>query len=198
MEIRAQFLRHPQGGHSQSGFTLVELLVSVAIFVTAVTAVSAIFTYANRSQRTTRAVTDMQSDARFSLEVMAQHIRRGSIDYSASVYGGSIASNPQDVLVLLDTAGNQVWFRRNADGSRGVVEMSEDGSTWVELTPPSVSVDVLRFYLTPVTDPFGLNPATNQQPRVTVTMATSSTATGVETLLPTYIQTTVTSRQYVR
>jgi len=189
---------HTRSAHDQSGFTLVELLVAMAIFVTALTAASAIFTYANKSQRVTRAVTDAQSDARFALEVMAQQIRRGSIDYASSEYGGAIAANPQDVLVLRTNTGSQVWFRRVESGGRGVVEMSEDGAAWVELTPPSVSVDILTFYLSPATDPFVASPAANEQPRVTVTMVTSSTAAGVETLLPTYIQTTVTSRQYVR
>ncbi|MBI2050600.1 MAG: prepilin-type N-terminal cleavage/methylation domain-containing protein [Parcubacteria group bacterium] len=184
--------------HNQSGFTLVELLIAIAIFVTALTAASAIFTYANKSQRVTKAVTDAQSDARFSLEVMAQQIRRGSIDYASSEYGGTIAANPQDVLVLRTNTGSSVWFRRSASAGRGIVEMSEDGVVWAELTPPSVSVDILKFYLSPATDPFVASPAANEQPRVTITMVTSSTGAGVATLLPTYIQTTVASRQYVR
>lgn len=184
--------------NNQFGFTLVELLVAIAIFVTALTAASAIFTYANRSQRITRAVTDTQSDARFALEVMAQQARRGSIDYASTEYGGAIASNPQDVLVLRDASASQVWFRRTASGSRGVVEMSEDGTAWVELTPPSVSVDVLKFYLSPATDPFGASPASNVSPRVTIVMVTSSEGVGAEHLFPTYLQTTIASRQYAR
>ncbi len=182
----------------QSGFTLVEIIVAMAVFVTALIAVSAIFTYANRSQRTTLAVSETGSDARFALEVIAQQVRRGSIDYASTPYGGTIAANPQDVLVLRDSSGNQVWFRRNASGGRGIVEMSEDGVTWVDLTPPTVSVDVLKFYLSPATDPFAANPATNQQPLVTIVMASSSTAVGTETVLPAYLQTSVSSRQYVR
>src|SRR3990167_2497394 len=100
-------MRH-QHTQFQSGFTLVEIIAAMAIFVTALTAISAIFTYANRSQRTTLAVSETQGDARFALEVMAQQIRRGSVDYAASQYGGTIASNPQSVLVLRDANNNQV------------------------------------------------------------------------------------------
>ena len=183
---------------NQSGFTLVEILISMAIFVTALTAVSAIFVFASDSQQKTLAISNTQADIRFAMEVISQQIRRGSIDYASSQYGGTISSNPQDVLVLRDSSNNQVWFRRNTSSGRGIVEMSEDGSTWVDLTPPSVSVDVLKFYLSPTTDPFINSPTTNQQPMVTVTMVSSSTETGAETLLPTYIQTTIASRQYVR
>ncbi|OJI07844.1 hypothetical protein BK004_00135 [bacterium CG10_46_32] len=184
--------------HNSAGFTLVEIVVAIAIFVSAITAVSAIFTYSNRSQRTTLAISETQGDARFALEVIAQQIRRGSIDYADAQYGGSISSNPQDVLVLRDVLDNQVWFRRTTSGDRGIVEMSEDGLLWVDLTPPTVSVDVLRFYISPSTDPFLASPATNQQPLVTITMVSSSTAVGTETIIPTYLQTTVSSRQYVR
>jgi prepilin-type N-terminal cleavage/methylation domain-containing protein len=184
--------------HNKSGFTLVEMLVAIAIFVTALTAVSAIFTFSNKSQRTTQALSDTQSDARFALEVMAQNIRRGSIDYASTEYGGTIASNPQDVLVLRDTNNNQVWFKKVTSGTQGVAQMSEDGSTWVDLTPPDVSVALLKFYISPATDPFLASPVTNQQPLVTITMVTSSTADAGESLLPTYIQTTVASRQYIR
>jgi prepilin-type N-terminal cleavage/methylation domain-containing protein len=180
------------------GFTLVEIIVAMAIFVAALTAVSSIFTYANRSQRTTQAITDVQSDARFAMEVMSQQIRRGSIDYSSSQYGGSIDSNPQDVLVLRDNDNNQVWFMRGVSQGRGVVQISEDGAVWSDLTPPSVSVDLLRFYMSPTTDPFVQNPTTSQQPRVTITMVTSSTDIKNQLLHPSYIQTTITSRQYVR
>jgi prepilin-type N-terminal cleavage/methylation domain-containing protein len=184
--------------NNKKGFTMVEMLISMAIFVTALTAISAIFAFANKSQRTTKAVSDVQADARFAMEVMAQQVRRGSIDYDSTEYGGSISSNPQDVLVLRDSSNNQVWFRRNTSGSQGVVQMSEDGSTWVDLTPPDISVDILKFYLSPSTNPFIASPATNTQPKVTITMVTSSLSTRVETLLPTYLQTTIASRQYTR
>ncbi len=183
---------------NNSGFTLVELIVSMAIFVTALSAISTIFMYYNRIQRTTEAVSDVQTDARFALEVIAQRIRRSSIYYSSSQYGGSISSNPQDVLVLQDSEENQTWFRRNTDASRGYIEMSENGSDWVNLTPPDVSVDILKFYISPTQDPFLSNPTTNIQPKVTVVMVTSSTSANTESLMPTYLQTTISSRQYLR
>src|SRR3989338_3792233 len=80
---------------NQAGFTLVEMLVTMAIFVTAITAIANIVLYSNRLQRQTQALQKTQSDARFALEVMAQQIRRGNIDYA--FYGGVISSNPQEI-----------------------------------------------------------------------------------------------------
>ena len=184
--------------NNESGFTLVEVLVAIAIFVSSITAISAIFAYSSKSQRTTEAISEVQSDARFAMEVMAQSIRRGSIDYASSQYEGSIDSNPQAVLVLRDNANNQIWFKRAISGSTGVVQMSEDGIEWFDLTPIDVDIDLLKFYLSPLTDPFSANPSINIQPKVTIVMTTSSATDVGEHLLPTFLQTTVSSRQYVR
>jgi prepilin-type N-terminal cleavage/methylation domain-containing protein len=184
--------------NNNSGFTIIEMLIAMAIFVTAITSVSAIFTFTNKTQRVTKATQKTQADARFAMEVMAQQVRRGSIDYNATPYGDTIASNPQDVLVLRDSSDNEIWFQRRDFSGRFVVAMSEDGSTWVDLTPPDISVDILKFYLSPSTDPFSSNPSTNNQPQVTIVMRTSNTSTEGQGLFPIFMQTTVSSRQYVR
>jgi len=184
--------------NNNSGFTLVEILVAMAIFVTSITAMTTIFSYSNKSQRVTETISEVQSDARFAMEVMAQQIRRGSIDYSSSEYGGTISSNPQDVLVLLDADDNQVWFRRYISEGHGVAQLSYDGITWVDLTPPDVNVDLLKFYLSPSTDPFGANPSVNIQPKVTIVMATKSNQAAGENIPSTFLQTTISSRKYAR
>jgi len=184
--------------NNQSGFTLVEMLVAIAIFVTSLTAVSAIFMYSNKSQRATEVISEVQSDARFALEVMAQQIRKSSIDYASSQYGGIIDSNPEEVLVLRDSNNNQVWFRRSASSGRGIIEMSENGTAWVDLTPPDIKIDLLKFYISPSEDPFSSNPNSNKQPLVTIVMASSSTDYAGENIVPAFLQTTVSSRQYIR
>jgi len=189
---------HKRQQDNQQGFTMIEILVTMAIFVSAVSSLSAIFLYSNQSQRKTQAIQQTQSDSRFAMEVIAQQVRKGSIDYASTQYGGTIASNPQDVLVLRDTADNQVWFRRNEVGGRGVIEMSENGTLWVELTPPDLSITLLKFYISPSADPFIASPATNQQPMVTIVMTSSNISIEGEGLPSVSTQTTVTSRQYVR
>lgn len=183
--------------HNQSGFTIVETLVTMAIFTTALTSLANIFLFTNRSQRKTQAVQQSQTDARFALEVMAQAVRRGSLDYP--YYGGTIAVNPQAVLALLDQSGNHIQFRRTVSGGNGLVQISQDnGVTWTDLTPNDVSVSTLSFYLSPSTDPFAAAPTSNTQPLVTIAMSTINTTIEGATLRPTYLQTTVSSRQYLR
>ncbi len=70
------------------------------------------FVFSNKTQRVTQATQKTQADARFAIEVIAQQIRRGSIDYDSTEYNGIIVDNPQDVLVLRDINDNQIWFRK--------------------------------------------------------------------------------------
>lgn len=169
----------------------------MAIFTTAVTTLANIFLYANRTQRKTQAVQETQTDARFAMEVMAQAIRRGTIDYS--YYGGDIAVNPQTVLALLDSSGNGIQFRKTNSAGRGILEISQDGGTvWAAITPVGVSISTLSFYLSPVSDPFADNPTSNTQPLVTIALHTTNTSEEGETLAPTFLQTTISSRQYLR
>jgi len=181
----------------RSGFTLAEMIVAMAIFLTAVTTLSSIFIYSNRTQRKTQAIQETQTDARFAMEVMAQQVRRGVIDYD--YYGGTIASDPQDILALVDGNNNHIQFQKATAGSRGVLQISQDnGASWSDLTPSSISISALSFYLSPATDPFAASPATNQQPFVTITLHTTSTSTEGATLRPTFLQTSVSTRQYLR
>ncbi len=181
----------------QDGFTLVEILITMAIFTTAMTTVTNIFMLSNRSQRKTQAWQASESDARFAMEVMAQAVRRGRIDYT--YYGGTIAANPQTVLALLDNNGASVRFQKVLSASIGALQISQDGGvTWADLTPAGVSVNNVAFFLAPATDPFADPPANDLQPLITIAMNTSNTSVEGASIPPTFLQTTVSSREYLR
>ncbi|MDP1709398.1 MAG: type II secretion system protein [Candidatus Komeilibacteria bacterium] len=182
---------------NQSGFTLVEILITMAIFTTAMTTVANIFLLSNRSQRKTQALQTSESDARFALEVISQQVRRGNIDYA--YYGGAIGANPQAVLALLDNSGASVRFQRAVVDGRGVLQISQDsGVTWADLTPDDISINAVAFYLSPTTNPFASPPLSQSQPLVTIVIDTSNTTPEGATLSPTFLQTTISSRGYLR
>ena len=182
---------------NQAGFTLVEMLVTMAIFVTAITAIANIVLYSNRLQRQTQALQKTQSDARFALEVMAQQIRRGNIDYI--YYGGSIPSNPQSVLALLNKGGEQIQFRRVVSAGRGEIQIWQEGDAdWTAITPPEISIENLDFYLSPATDPFAPGYTQNSQPLATIALTSVNISRAGQELTPLFLQTTIASRQYLR
>lgn len=183
--------------YNQSGFTLVEIMVAMAVFMVAIVSLANIFMFANRSQRKTQAVQQSQTDARFAIEVMTQQMRRGNIDYA--YYGGTIVSNPQAVLAIIDADSNRIQFRRQVFVGHGVIQISQDnGATWADITPPDISVSALWFYISPVSDPFASPPLTNQQPLVTIVVNTTNTTVEGSTARTTFLQTSVSSRQYLR
>lgn len=182
---------------ARAGFTLAEILVTMAIFVSAVTAIANIVLYSNRLQRQTHALQKTQSDARFALEVMAQQIRRGNIDYQ--YYGGALPANPQSVLALLNRDGEQIQFRRVESAGRGEIQIWQQGDAdWTAVTPSEISVSNLDFYLSPGTDPFASGYTENKQPLVTVALSSVNISTAGQNLAPLFLQTSVASRQYLR
>lgn len=190
----AQFSLLTRG--NPAGFTLVEILVAMAIFTTALVATAGIFTYTNRSQQKTQQLQDAQSSARFAMEVMSQMIRRSSVDYAAAAYADGVPE-PADVLALLSNTGDTIIFTREVVDGRGMLTIAINGAASEPLTPANLSVEVAQFYISPITNPFSANPTSNQQPRVTIVLTTRQADTA-EALTPTYMQTTVSSRAYIR
>lgn len=193
----------------QSGFTLVEVIMASAIFVTAMVAVADMFASINNSQRKTQSIQETSTDARFAFEAMAREARLAAIDYS--YYSGSLSASGESVLALRNTTNQPIRFSTQTDpaicpsGSSAclavcIVETCTTGD-WVSLTPKNVEVGYLLFYIEPLLSPFvsvGSGFQSNIQPRVTIVMQTSSTKQDDASQGDLRMQTTVSSRRYLR
>lgn len=189
--------------NNQFGFTLIEILVAMAIFTTATVTIADIFLLSNKSQRKTESMQSSESDARFAMEVMAQAIRHGRIDYNAygivSGFPGMVNPGSQPSLYLLDDDGIGIRFQRILVGGRGVLRVSQDsGATWTDITPIDISVGAIAFNIWPLKDPFIYPDFSSNQPLVTISMSTTNLSTEGSSLPPTFLQTTVSSRKYLR
>lgn len=67
---------------NQSGFTLVEILVSTAIFVMVVSAMLGMFNYTLKINRRVQALREVAQGTRAFAETITKEIRNGHIDYS--------------------------------------------------------------------------------------------------------------------
>lgn len=178
---------------NKKGFTLVEMVIVLAIFVTAILIITDIFMTSTRAQRKVAIVQKVQSDARYAMEKITEEIRLGTIDYS--YYGGEIQTNPQETLALLDADNEQIIFKKQNKG----VEMSVDGgSSWGDLTGKGVKVENLQFYISPEQDPFAEGSTVDSQPRVTIVLIVKSDSPKLEEKSPIFLQTTASSRVYRR
>ncbi|MFQ5484442.1 MAG: prepilin-type N-terminal cleavage/methylation domain-containing protein [Desulfobacterales bacterium] len=80
-------------GRSASGFTLLEVLVTIAMISIFIPSVYGVYTIITRSLTTESVVADVQQDVRFSLDFMVQDIRMAGLDpYSSASAGIEVAT----------------------------------------------------------------------------------------------------------
>lgn len=196
-----------------AGFTLMEMVVAVAIFVTTAIIVTDIYLATQRAQTKLVGQTKVQTDARFVMEAIAREVRMNEIDYDYIAAQGGFPVNPVDgldYLPLRNSQGNTILFARRT-GADGVCEfgtsvclaVQRDDSEFASITPKGVSVDVIKFYIYPEENPFVIDTGSWQypsdsQPRVTIVLVTKTTASREIESSVNYLQTTVSSRQYKR
>ncbi len=120
------------------GFTLVEILVAVAIFMLAMLIATSVFMVATMHQRQTAAGQALQSDIRFAMESIVRDVKYGTIDYDFYTSGSCVSNlcifkqskscavdtdcilsslTPQgkvDILALRDVDGNRTRYRVDA------------------------------------------------------------------------------------
>lgn len=154
------------------GFTVVELLISMAIFViiTSITIISFVRTL--RAQQAIVGLIAANDNASLTLEQMAREIRTGS---NFSTNGSSLSFN--------GPRGEQIVYRL----TDGRIEKGSAGQ-FAPLTASNVRVDRLEFYLL-------RNDANNRpiQPRITIVLRTSSPTRDINKTY-TDIQTTISPR----
>lgn len=160
--------------NNQKGFTIIEMLIAMSIFVLIVIIVVNVYVVITNSQRKTIATQRVLDDTRFLLEAIAQEVRLGTIDYSFYESKGidlhPLITDDNYVLAIVDQAQRLVLFRRSSDspganngqGDKVQYCMEEtpsdcdlaDESVWTNITPASVQITDLRFIITPSANPF--------------------------------------------
>jgi len=194
---------------SNRGFTLIEIMVATAIFVTATVMVTDIFVRVNNAQRKTQGIQITATDARFAFEVMAREARLGEIDYS--YYPSSAVDvDGVDELALMNNENDPIRFGLRGDvcptGTTSCLAVCLSDTCalttdWTAITPRGVDVTNLQFFIYPDQDPFvfsgsGFN--SNQQPLVTMTMTSKNVTNDATEEVTFVIQTTVSTRIYKR
>lgn len=168
----------------RNGFSLVEIIVVVAVFSVTVLVATNIFLLSSRSQRLATSAQKIQGDIRFALEAIAREVRFGTIDYDC--YDGvPPACDPSGVpinlevdegltnlLAIVDSSGNKIRFMVDPFATIGssklyvCLEKAETPSIdecqfepgWEQVTPEGVKVipGGTNFYISPHRSPFVL------------------------------------------
>jgi uncharacterized protein (TIGR02599 family) len=158
---------------NNKGFTLVELLVSLALFSIVILVVLSILSMGITGQRKVLALQGAQENARFILEFIAKELRM-------SVINGSTAST----LDITRSDGNRIGYSfTNGNIERRTIPGGQGGA----INSDSVTVSG-SFYVA------GVGKADSQQPKVTIILGVSGKGTKTEEQARIDMQTTLSQR----
>jgi prepilin-type N-terminal cleavage/methylation domain-containing protein len=180
-----------KSSYSKGGFTLIEMMVAVSLFITAITLAVGIMAGVTEVQRKTALLQQLQDDIRFSLELMTKEMRMGT-DFSTIGCGeGGIFFN------TFFNPANKVEQRAYFLESGRMMRIQKDAGVLINcadaepFTADSVSVANLGFILR------GTNPlmgARDGQPRVTISISVEANHPSIRQRSYFNIQTTVVQR----
>lgn len=171
------------------GFTLVEVIVAVALFVMLIFVTSSILTQSLDTSRKTRTQSAVVGNIHVSVETISRTIREGT-GYHCGSEGAlstpdltSCGGSGTSAITVTKRDGSLISFRL-ADHT---IEQSVEGGGWVPLTAPDVTVDHLSFRLVDA------NIGENEQPKILIN-ARGEAGADAATASDFDVQTTVSQR----
>ncbi len=183
----------------QGGFTLVELMVSLMLFLIVVlAAVGSLYTV-NSASRKVQAMRSVIDNLNFSLEAMSRTIRTGNAVTCGGVSGTGNPScpfrdqRPSSALLVDATLGSfglvEFQLGTNADGTGTIQKRFQEGgvwTNWIAITAPEIDVQELSFYVD--------GAETTDQTQPSVMIFARGVATVGEDTAPFAVQTYVSQR----
>lgn len=189
------------------GFTLMEVLVVVAIFSVVTLALVNVFLLSNRAQRKTQSAEALHSVAVQIMNRIASDIRRSGLDYAPYVAQAADLSQPVGFLFLQDpgrTFATATVGCANA-ASTPCMQVAQKDAVSGEfvsetMTPAGVQVEQFSVWITPSQDPYTLVAGTGTYAAdtpvtVTVLLQIRGSGPGASSIRQ---QQTITMRRYVR
>lgn len=159
--------------NKREGFTLIELMISIFIFVIFLGIVSQSYISIVRTQRSANEVRKMYSDVRTVMDFLSEEIRLSSIDYDCyvgnvseyceGVDAGTLFDGGTDHLALVRQGGTQKTFIKLDQGSLVVKKLARKGTEYVPIpgyetyrpiTSDRVVFDYLNFAIFPDVNPY--------------------------------------------
>jgi len=159
------------------GFTIIELLVALAIFSLVIVSMAAVAVSVIKSQRKGFVLQESQENARYILESMSKEIRMSAIDSGDS--GGS----PVTTLDITNSKGENVDYRFVSQK----LQRQVNGGGWQDLSSANLEVTG-SFYIRKSASP--------NRAAVTVVMQVESTTGQVEEQTEIHLQSTISSRSF--
>jgi len=111
---------------NQRGFTLVELLVTLALTGIIMVGVYKTFTWQQKVHEVQESVTTMQQDCRIGMEVMLKDLRMAGYSPKTAGVASIVSATDTSIRFLIDKDGNGVCETTIDTNGNGVIEQCED------------------------------------------------------------------------
>lgn len=178
--------------NKKEGFTIVELLIAVALFTVVISITSGVFIRSLRTQRIITSFIAANGNASLSLEQIAREIRTGQDFCSGPNIGCEVASGIFQELIFTNARGQQVKYELSEPRTIGLntiksIMRTTDSGFPLPVTADNVNVNYFNFRL------MGQDSGDGGNPRVTVVLGIGATGVPFSDALIN-LQTTVSSR----
>ncbi len=196
MESTKPETRNPKK-NPQKGFTLVEMIVSIALFsIVMVVCVTALLALVN-ANRKAQALQSVMNNLNISLDDMARNIRMGSHYHCSSTIDATTHDCPNDVdnqtFIFEHFGGSRSdfsdqWIYKYDAPNKRILKSINGGTDYVSITAPEVAIDNMKFYV------IGTTIDDTTQPRVTIVVSGTANAANVKSKESFHIQVTAVQR----
>jgi len=169
-----------RSGKNYLGFTVIELIITLGLFVVIFTIVIGIFIRAVRTSRYVSAISALNNNLSLTIEQASREIRT-AYDFCVDLNCSS------SIFSFRNGSGALVEYRLGSDGNDGKITRSVNGGPPAPITADDVEIIKLNFVV--------YTASASQQPRVTIALTARHRDSGLQAVIaPVEIQTTVSSR----
>lgn len=193
IDIRPNKLQAKKLNSFSSGFTLMEVMVSVTIFAFAITLMMSLFNYTLKIYRRVEAQRQVSQAVRTTMEFIVKEVRNGRVDYgisngltidtpidptncpapaslSANTYSTSAATVGHLALVNVEGERECIYWQHDPDPTQQ--DAANNNNLWLkkegaaaaaQLNAPNVKLKDLRFYVKPLHDPYTDSPSLSEK-----------------------------------
>lgn len=181
---------------SKNGYTLIELLVAMGLFLIVLSIVSGLFIKSMNNQRAAVNLLEVNDSVSFSIEQMAREIRTGyyfcTKDYTITFppYPGypDCGLLGDNELQFVNAFNQVVWYRLNNEAiERGIEDPSTLTRTYTSITTTNVKVERFNIEL------IGNNLNDGYPPRIIISLSIAATEKNLKNFVIN-IQTTISAR----
>ncbi len=167
----------------QAGFTLLEMTVSMGVFLILFTLTLSIYSSTLSTERQSVQLSKLQQEAQLIMEIIAKKIRTGKVNYDFYTLNQVDSVNGEIELALLDEYGNATVFRYNNNSLEVCTEScgtqaAPNDSNFNVIPASDVVINNLKFYITPSNNPFTTTNQNPEFPKVTIVINLENTTGG--------------------